>query len=96
MEPSREKRYAMSKRVVVAIVAVLGVACVPGVASADGGNGASFCSESGAPFRVPGGPVLGDFSTFGNAGEIIAFFARSDDGVERPGQLVRSVCNPSG
>ena len=86
----------MSKRVVIAVVAGLGVAIVPSVASAEGGKGASFCSQSGAPVRLPGGPVLGDFSTFGNAGEIISFIARSDDRPDRPGQLVSQVCNPSG
>ena len=86
----------MSKRVVIAIVAGLGVTLAPGVASADGGNGASFCSESGAPFRVPGGPVPGDFSTFGNTGEIFSFFARTGGVPAQPGQLVIAVCNPSG
>ena len=86
----------MSKRVVIAIVAGLGVAIVPSVAGAEGGNGASFCSNSGAPVRVPGGPVLGDFSTYGNAGEIISSIAREDGTPERPGQLVSATCNPSG
>jgi len=86
----------MSKRVVAMIVAGLGVAIVPSVAGADGGNGASFCSNSGAPVRDQGGPVLGDPSTYGNAGEIISFVARGDDSPAQPGQLVKLACNPSG
>ena len=86
----------MSKRVVIATVAGLAVAIVPSVASAEGGAGASFCSNSGAPVRDPAGPVLGDLSTYGNAGEIISFIARSDDRPGQPGQLVKMACNPSG
>jgi hypothetical protein len=86
----------MPKRVVIAIVAGLGVIIVPSIANAEGGNGASFCSNSGAPVRDPAGPVLGDLSTYGNAGEIISFIARGDGRPERPGQLVNAACNPSG
>ena len=86
----------MSKRVLIVIVAGLVVAIAPSVARAEGGNGASFCSNSGAPVRDPAGPILGDLSTYGNAGEIISFIARSDDKPERPGELVRLACNPSG
>ena len=86
----------MSKRVVIAIVAGLGIAIVPSVAGAEGGNGASFCSNSGAPVRAVGGPVLGDLSTYGNAGEIISSIAREFRQPERPGQLVSASCNPSG
>jgi hypothetical protein len=86
----------MSKRVLVAIVANLGLVMVPSIASGEGGNGASFCSNSGAPVRAPDGPVLGNFSTYGNSGEIISFVARGDGRPERPGQLVSLACNPAG
>ena len=86
----------MSKRVVIAIVGGLGVVLVPSVVGAEGGNGASFCSNSGAPVRTPGGPVLEDFSTYGNPGEIISFVARGPGRPDRPGELVSFFCKPSG
>ncbi len=84
----------MLKRAVIVFLVGVGVGIVPSVAGAEGGNGASFCSNSGAPVRLPGGPVLGDFSTYGNAGEIISFVAQGDGRPARPGQLVKAVCNP--
>ena len=86
----------MSKRVMIAVLGGLGVVIVPSVVSADGGNGASFCSNSGAPVRAPGGPVLEDFSTYGNPGEIISFVARGDGKPDRPGAVVSFFCKPSG
>lgn len=85
----------MLRRVVIVFFVGVGVGIVPSVAGAEGGNGASFCSNSGAPVRVPGGPVLGDFSTFGNPGEIISSVARGDGRPAQPGQGVKAVCNPS-
>ena len=95
MEPIEAEEVAMSKRVVIAVVAGLGVVIVPSVVNAEGGNGASFCSNSGAPVRAPGGPVLEDFSTYGNPGEIISFIARGDGKPDEPGELVSLFCKPS-
>ncbi len=85
----------MLKRAAIVFFVGVVVGIVPSVAGAEGGNGASFCSNSGAPLRLPTGPVPGDFSTFGNAGEVISFVARGDGKPMQPGQQVKAACNPS-
>ena len=70
---------------------VLSAAAVPaGATLAAGGNGASFCSNSGAP--VGGAPA-----TFGNAGEIISWIAQNvGHGKDNhPGPVVAAECNPT-
>jgi hypothetical protein len=60
-------------------------------ASAAGGNGASFCSNSGAP--VGGMPAA-----YGNAGEFISWVAQNvgHGQYNHPGPIVASFCNPTG
>ena len=81
----------MSRFMTAVLVAgiVLGLGALP--ADADGGNGASYCSISSKP---DGFIVLGDISTYDNAGEFVTSLAplQGDPGY---GWNVQSVCNPN-
>ena len=70
------------------VAGALAFACAP--AGASGGGGASFCSYSGAP--VGGAP-----QTFGNAGELISWYAQhvGNSATNNPSGVVAGACNPS-
>jgi hypothetical protein len=82
----------MLRRTLVGAVFVVGtLAFASAPAGASGGNGASFCSNSGAP--TGGAP-----QTYGNAGEIISWIARNEGNGgspnDHPGPVVADACNP--
>ena len=77
------------------IIAMLASAAVPLVGSATaqaaGGNGTSFCSNSGAPDGVM---IVGDVSTYSNAGEVVSAQAPLP-GDRGSGWGVQYFCNPN-
>jgi hypothetical protein len=86
------ERSIMTLRLFTA-VCIASAALVVGAhtASAAGGNGASFCSNAGAP--VGGAP-----DEIGNPGELISWVAQNvGHGQDNhPGPFVASFCNPTG
>jgi len=83
------------RRVAIGSLALVAFGTLPAAsASADGGNGASFCSNQGPPTGEFVGDI-GDDSTYGNAGEVVSWF--SQQGL-RPigawGQGVKNICDP--
>ena len=64
-------------------------------ASADGGNGNSFCSNQGPPEGSFAGDI-DDVSTYGNAGEVVSWFSQQGlKPVGAWGQTVRVFCDPN-
>lgn len=89
------KQHMNRRRATLAGVLVLaGSLLLPATtASAEGGNGRSFCSESGQPAGTFAGNIY-DGSTYGNAGEVVSWF--SQQGI-RPGpwgHTVTAFCDP--
>jgi hypothetical protein len=77
-----------------AAAVALGAFAFAAPAGAAGGNGASFCSNSGAPDGVVNPE---DPTTWANAGEVVSYlvpqspFAPED----APGKTVKAFCNPN-
>jgi hypothetical protein len=64
-------------------------------ASANGGNGASYCSNQGPPAGDFAGDIYDD-STYGNAGEIVSWFSQQGLKPIGPwGQTVKVACDPT-
>lgn len=80
-------RGKASTAVVVALVAL----SLAPPASAEGGKGASACSENGRPDGIVN---LGDPSTHDNPGEVVSFLNPSDFHVH-VGPQVSAACRPS-
>jgi hypothetical protein len=89
------RRIVMDTKFRVAVAAgatLLSVAAFTGIAGADESSPpepASICGYSSAPDGVV---VLGDQTTYNNAGEVVSYVAPP---VGIPGELVRSICNPT-
>jgi hypothetical protein len=80
----------MRKKLVAAVVAMaLGAFAFAAPAGAAGGNGASYCSGASGPDGIVD---PGDVTTWNSPGEIISFVAPEQ---EKPGQLVKALCNPT-
>lgn len=87
----------MKKKMAATVAAVaLAAFAFAAPAGAAGGNGASVCSNSGAPDGVvdPENPL-----TWNNPGEVISFLAPQNelakDPATNPGQNVKAICNPN-
>jgi hypothetical protein len=85
----------MKKAMIGCVLAIASTATYSGIAHGAGGGGTSICSGSGKPDGVV---VLGDLSTYNNAGEFvtaeIAEFGPLP-GVPGSGWNVQGVCNPN-
>jgi hypothetical protein len=81
----------MKKVTIGCALALASMAMYAGTANGAGGGGQSFCSNSGKPDGVV---VVGDLSTYNNAGELVSALAPlpGDPGT---GWNVQSVCNPN-
>jgi len=79
----------------IASLALAGLVLVPAAAaSADGGNGASYCSNQGPPEGDFAGDINDD-NTYGNAGEIISWFSQQGLKPIGPwGQTTKVFCDP--
>ena len=83
------RRDALGFRAVAAFVTFPASA-----ASADGGNGNSFCSNQGPPEGSFTGDI-DDVSSYGNAGEVVSWFSQQGlKPVGAWGQTVRVFCDP--
>ena len=83
------------RRTIAGCLALAGLVLVPvTTANADGGNGRSFCSESGRPTGEFAGDIL-DGNTYGSAGEVVSWFSRRRIEPLSPwGQTVKLFCDP--
>jgi hypothetical protein len=81
-------------RVIIGSIALAGLVVLPAsMVDAEGGNGRSFCSDSGRPTGVFAGDIF-DGSSYGNAGEVVSYLSRQGLKEGAPGQLVRVFCDP--
>ena len=80
---------------IIGCLALSGLVVLPAAsASADGGRGSSYCSNSGPPTGEFAGDIFDD-STYGNAGEIVSWFSQQGLKPLGPwGQAVSDVCDP--
>jgi hypothetical protein len=83
------------RRVTIGSLALAGLVFLPvATAAANGGNGASFCSNSGPPEREFAGDIY-DGNTYGNAGEIVSWFSQQGLKPIGPwGQGTKAFCDP--
>jgi hypothetical protein len=91
------KEHVMNRRrIVLGSLALAGLVLVPSsMAAADGGKGASYCSNSGPPAGEFAGDIYDD-STYGNAGEIISWFSQQGLKPIGPwGQTTKVFCDPN-
>jgi hypothetical protein len=90
------KEHIMNRRrAVIGSLALAGLVLLPATTtSAEGGNGRSFCSESGQPTGEFAGDIF-DGSTYGNAGEVVSWFSQQrNEPVVAWGQTVKQFCDP--
>ena len=80
----------------IGALAVAAFVLVPAAtASANGGNGASYCSNSGPPEDEFAGDIYDD-STYGNAGEVVSWFSQQGLKPIGPwGQTIKVACDPT-
>jgi hypothetical protein len=81
----------MNKITIGCALTIASIAVYAGTANGAGGGGASICSASGKP---DGEIVLGDLSTYNNAGEFVTALAPLP-GEPGSGWNVQGVCNPN-
>ena len=62
----------------------------PAGAAKTGQPGSSYCSGS----HMPDGIVTEELASWDNPGEAISFFSKLGE-ASKPGQLVKSICNPT-
>lgn len=80
---------------VIGFLALAGLVTLPAApASADGGRGNSYCSNSEGPTGEFAGNVADD-QTYGNAGEVVSWFSQQGIKPIGPwGQTVKDLCDP--
>ena len=90
-----QKHSTVRRGVAIGSLALVAFGILPAAsASADGGNGASYCSNQGPPTGEFAGNV-GDDSTYGNAGEVVSWFTWQGLRPIGPwGQTVKDICDP--
>jgi hypothetical protein len=95
MHITRTKEHIMNRRrIAFGSLALAGLVLVPtSMVSADGGKGASFCSDSGRPTGEFAGDIF-DTNTYGNAGEVVSWFSQQGIKPGPWGQTVKDFCDP--
>jgi hypothetical protein len=95
MHITPSKEHIMNRRrIVLGSLALAGLVLVPtSVVGADGGKGASFCSNSGRPTGEFAGDIY-DGNTYGSAGEVVSWFSQQGIKPGPWGQTVRDFCDP--
>ena len=82
------------RRIALGSVALVGLVLVPAsVVGADGGKGATYCSNQGPPAGEFAGDIYDD-STYGNAGEVVSWFSQQGIKPGPWGQTVKDFCDP--
>jgi hypothetical protein len=96
MQTAWTKEHIMNRqRIIIGTLAFAGLVILPvSTANAEGGNGRSYCSESGRPAGQFAGDIFAG-ETLGNAGEVVSWFSRQGIQADVPwGQTVKLFCDP--
>jgi hypothetical protein len=96
MHRSRAKENTMNRRrAAVGALALAAFIALPATTAAanEPNNGRSFCANSGPPEGEFAGDIY-DTSTYGNAGEVVAWFSQQAINPGPGGQTVKAFCEP--